>query len=124
MALNWPRTDVIDTSSQAQTKSGKLALGGEIEIDGALNHDGALAGFYGAAPAGQAAAKSDLADNTGGANGDDLDALAAVGVDLVLAAAQADVNARLVTLNNSIHRIADRLNHALDTLRDRGLIGP
>jgi hypothetical protein len=41
---------------------GKLIISGEVEIDGAMNHDGATAGFYGTAPVTQPAA---VADATG-----------------------------------------------------------
>lgn len=33
------------------TTGGGLKLGGELEVDGALNHDGSTAGFFGVAPA-------------------------------------------------------------------------
>jgi len=48
--------------------AGKTQLDGEVEIDGALNHDGSTAGFYGTAPASQPAhivdADGTLADIT------------------------------------------------------------
>lgn len=40
----------------ANILAGKLTAQGEVEIDGALNHDGATAGLYGVAPTAQAAA--------------------------------------------------------------------
>lgn len=36
--------------SLTTTLDGKVTCGGEIEIDGALNHDGSTAGFFGTAP--------------------------------------------------------------------------
>lgn len=39
----WAQIAVVDAT-------GKLKLAGELEVDGALNHDGATVGFYGAAP--------------------------------------------------------------------------
>lgn len=42
--------DVAGTTQMNFTSAGKLFLNGEIEIDGALNHDGTTVGFYGIAP--------------------------------------------------------------------------
>lgn len=40
----------IAKTEQANTFSQKQTFGGEVEIDGALNHDGTTVGFYGVAP--------------------------------------------------------------------------
>lgn len=45
----------ISRDTGTATFDGKLVTAGEIEINGALNHDGSTAGFYGAAPVSQAA---------------------------------------------------------------------
>lgn len=58
---------------------GKVKVGTEIEIDGALNHDGTTVGFYGATPTTQGAA---VADASGGAT---IDAEARTAINSLLA---------------------------------------
>jgi hypothetical protein len=45
-SADWS-SEVVTTSGTVSTKMRFL---GEVEIDGALNHDGSTVGFYGAAP--------------------------------------------------------------------------
>ena len=52
------------TIAGAKTFSAKMTAGGEVEIDGALNHDGTTVGFYGTAPSTQPAANADTAGAT------------------------------------------------------------
>lgn len=47
--------------------TGKIFTTGEAEIDGALNHDGSTAGFYGVAPVARAAAPTAISSATVGA---------------------------------------------------------
>lgn len=60
----------------------KLYVGGEVEIDGALNHDGTTVGFYGVAPAAQSATYSGITnvstDRAYDANSTTLDEIADV----------------------------------------------
>ncbi len=44
----------FNNTEEARTKSGGFVIDDELEIDGALNHDGSTAGFYGTAPIAQA----------------------------------------------------------------------
>lgn len=46
----------------AATHTGKQTFSGEVEIDGALNHDGSTAGFYGATPVTKAGSTADIKD--------------------------------------------------------------
>lgn len=86
--------------------NGKISTSDEMEINGALNHDGTTAGLFGANPTTQAAAKTNLTDSTGGT------------VDGTLA----DVGGAFdqTTLNNNFADIADRLNHVLNIVRNLG----
>lgn len=54
----WPAADTFavttgGTEAARWDASQKMLCAGEVEIDGALNHDGTTAGFYGAAPVAQ-----------------------------------------------------------------------
>lgn len=58
---------------------GKIWIGGELELDGALNHDGTTVGFYGVAPVAQSAAYTPsnvTTDRTYDANATSLDEIA------------------------------------------------
>lgn len=86
--------------------SGKVYGSGEFEIDGDLNHDGTNVGLFGANPVGQAAAKANLTDSTGGAVDGTL-------VDVGAIFDQANIN-------NNFADLADRVNHLMNIVRNLG----
>ena len=49
-------TLTYNTTTEFATKSGGVLISNELEIDGALNHDGSTVGLYGTAPAAQSSA--------------------------------------------------------------------
>lgn len=67
-ALRWKNSSgtefVIANTTQAQTFAAKQTFNTEVELDGALNHDGTTAGFFGAAPTTQPAANPDTSGAT------------------------------------------------------------
>lgn len=89
--------------------AGVVTFASEVEIDGALNHDGTTVGFYGAAPVAQAA---------------DMVAFTSVGVSAnhvlvdVLTGAVADS----VKINANFDDVADGLNDIRTLLRNVGLM--
>ena len=85
----------ISSSSPHVDVTGDLRLSGAIELDGALNHDGSTVGFFGTAPASQAAAYTASNSATDRAY---------------------DTNA--VTL----HELADIIGTLISDLRDYGLV--
>ena len=114
-----------------QIVAGHKTFSGEVELDGALNHDGTTVGFYGATPATQASASADLTDNTGATANytvEDVPAAAgdAGGVVMVSAAANvatvASVNTALTAVENDIADLAAKVNKCLTVLRTLGLM--
>jgi hypothetical protein len=65
------------TDALVLTSSGSGRFSGEVEIDGALNHDGTTVGFYGVTPVARAAA---ISSPTGGAT---IDAEARTAIDAI-----------------------------------------
>lgn len=114
----------------AQTIAGNKTFSNDVEIDGALNHDGSTVGFYGTAPTTQAAASAALTDNTCGTVDGDVDAVAATcqagagcdTVDITDVPSKADVDTRLSTINDNTAELAAKVNDALAALRGVGLI--
>ena len=97
-----------------------------LEVDGALDHDGSTVGFFGTAPATIPAAytqtyatasrthsaltSSTLTDSTGWTANTTVAALAAVGIDVVNSASQPDVNTRLGTMNDNFAALVAQVN--------------
>jgi len=50
-------------TSPTVTTTGKILVGTEVEVDGALNHDGTTVGFYGVAPVTKAISTADIKDS-------------------------------------------------------------
>ena len=107
--------------------AGKGFFSGEVEIDGALNHDGTTIGFYGVAPTARPAAYTQtystatrvhanltsaaLTDSTGGTTDGTLAAITAVNGSGATTAQEADINNNFKELNDQIDLLrADLLN--------------
>ena len=109
----------------------KLWLAGEAEIDGALNHDGSTAGFFGVTPVSRAAALTQTyatADRTLGAYTADDESAAYTGIDNLQAgtvyATVADLNALRVAVENLrafTEDVAQHHNAVVDDLQAYGL---
>lgn len=112
------------TVTAQHTWSNKQTFGGEIQVGGALNHDGTTVGFYGTTPATQAAAIADLTDNSGGTANDTLQAMP----DPADAPASADalrddiVANLLPPLRNNIADLGAKVDAITAALRTVGLI--
>jgi hypothetical protein len=115
----------------AQTWAQKQTFGGEVEIDGALNHDGATVGFRGAAPVAMPAALVQTyatADRTLGAYTPDDESAAYTGIDNAQAgtvyATLADLNALRAAYENLrafLEDLAQHHNALVDDLQANGL---
>ncbi len=91
--------------------TGKLTVTGEVEIDGALNHDGTTVGFYGTAPGTQSTIAA-LTDNTTGTANDTLEALTSGTVYATDVAA----------IRNNFADLAAKINEFRTALRNVGLL--
>lgn len=89
--------DGFASASDANTWAAKQTFSSEVEIDGALNHDGTTAGFFGVAPTTRPTA---------------LTAANASAVDLVYGAEERDV----------VNNLRIRLNELETRLRSLGLL--
>lgn len=115
----------------AQTWTAKQTFGGEVEIDGALNHDGATVGFRGAAPVAMPAALVQTyatADRTLSAYTPDDESAAYTGIDNAQAgtvyATVADLNALRAAYENLrafLEDLAQFANALVDDLQLQGL---
>jgi hypothetical protein len=112
------------TVAGAKTFSDAAVFSSSVEIDGALNHDGSTAGFYGTAPTAQASASADLTDNSGGTANDTVQALTDPGDSPATAdALRDDLVANLIPeLRNNFADVTAKVNDVLTALRNLGLI--
>lgn len=126
------RTDA-QTVGGAKTWSAKGTFSGEVEIDGAFNHDGTTFGALNTTPAVQQTASANLTDNTGAAADDTVENVPAAagdggGVATVSAAANvatvASVNTALTAIENDIADLTAKVNKALTVLRTMGFLAP
>lgn len=97
----------IGSTVEASLTATVFNITGELDLDGALNHDGTTVGFFSATPVTQRTNIGVLTDSTGGS------------VDGTLA----DVTAAhdQTILNNNFADIADRINKIEQVLQDLGL---
>ena len=122
--VNYVHISVARTISVTHTFSAKQYFGDEIEVDGALNHDGTTVGFYGTAPATQASAAADLTGSASGTVNGSIQSL----TDPADAPASADalrddlVANIIPELRNNIDELRVKVNAALTALRGVGLI--
>lgn len=104
--------------------SDNVLVPGEMEIDGFLDHDGLNVGFYGTAPATQAAAQADVTGTAGGATDGAMESIP----DPADTPADADtlrddlVANALPAIRNNIDEIRVLANKALGVLRGVGLM--
>ncbi len=104
--------------------TGDVYVSTELEVDGALNHDGTTVGFYGKAPVTQAGAITDLTDSTSGTANNTVQAL----TDLTDSPASADalrddiVTNLLPALRNNFADLTAKVNAILAAIRGVGLI--
>lgn len=99
----------LTTPLAIRVRAGNVYFNGELELDGALNHDGTTVGFYGVAPATQAADTGAFTSVGASANHTLVD-VATAGI-----ADPAKVNA-------NFDDVADGLNDIRDCLRGVGLM--
>lgn len=92
----------------------------DLTITGSLIHQGTTVGLYNTTPATQTTGIAQLTDNTAGTANDTLQAMADVGVDLLVAASQSDVNNRLVSIRNNFADLAAKLNAVMTALKNKG----
>lgn len=115
-AADWRGIEITPNIGWALYQSGSSAknyFAGEIELDGALNHDGTTAGFFGTAPATQQADGAALTNNVtvGGTTN-----TIANYTDLVIYANDA------ATIRNNLYQLARKLKIVDDALRTYGLL--
>ena len=96
-----------------RTGTNKALFGGEVEIDGALNHDGTTVGFFGTAPAVQQVSAANLTNNVTAGGTDNV---IADFTDLTTYANDA------ATIRNDIYQLARKLKQVNDGLRVYGLL--
>lgn len=94
--------DIFLRNNADDATTGKLAVGGECEIDGDLNHDGSNVGFFGATPAAQTSVP-DLA----------------VWADVAAGADTVDRS----DLNTKMQAIHDKLQDVINAFQGIGLVG-
>ena len=138
-----PDTDLERTGVGILRTGGKFHVVGELEVDGALNHDGTLAGFFAVEPVARPAAftqtHSDvtrthaartaanaITDNSGGTSGGDT--IASIGVDAVNSADRNDTRDAIATIAERLNELrvdqqntAQVVNQILDDLQSLGL---
>lgn len=97
---------------------------GDLEIDGALNHDGSTVGLFGTAPTAQPAAVPDFTNNTGVAGDSTVQNVPAATASIIDsgAASLASTNAALTAIENNIADLADKFNVLLARIRAPGYI--
>lgn len=116
----------VPNLTAAQTWTQKQTFSGEIEVDGALNHDGSTVGFYGVAPVARPAALVQTyatADRTLGAYTPDAENVAYTGATDG-EAKLADLNALRVAVENLrafAEDLAQHHNALVDDLQLQGL---
>jgi hypothetical protein len=94
-------------------KAGLSIFGGDVEIDGAFNHDGTTFGAFGAAPVTQPTSGADLTNNvTSGGTNDQIDNWTDLSTYSTDAAA----------IRNAIYQLARKLKQVNDGMRDLGLL--
>ncbi len=117
--------------------NGKIHTDNEIEIDGALNHDGTTVGFYGVAPATQPSAytqtyatstkthanltSATLTDSTGGTANTTVVAIAGTGDDANLNNNFADLIAQINALRVDLENAKQVLNAVIDDDQSIGI---
>lgn len=124
-------TSVLAVKNADNSFSAKQTFTGEVEVDGALNHDGTTVGFYGVTPVTRPAAYTQTystADRTLSAYTADDESTAYTGVDNAQAgsvyATVADLNALRVAVENLRAFTEDAvgvLNSVVDDLQSLGL---
>lgn len=95
-----------------------------IEIDGALNHDGAAVGFYGTTPVAQASDIGALSDSSGGSTDGTIEAMPDPGDSPADADALRDdlVANTIPALRNNIAELTAQVNALRTILRNYGLM--
>lgn len=114
----------IQNSGVIIDDSDNVLVPGEMEIDGFLDHDGLNVGFYGTAPATQAAAQADVTGTAGGATDGAMEAIPDPTDTPATADALRDdlVANALPAIRNNIDEVRVIANKALDVLRGVGLM--
>jgi hypothetical protein len=93
--------------------SGNVLLAGDLELDGALNHDGTTVGFFNTTPATQPVSAANLTNNvTSGGTDNTVDNF----TDLIVYANDA------AAIRNAIYQLARKLKQVNDGLRTLGLL--
>lgn len=93
--------------------SGNVLLAGDLELDGALNHDGTTVGFFNTTPATQPVSAANLTNNvTSGGTDNVVDNF----TDLIVYANDA------AAIRNAIYQLARKLKQVNDGLRTLGLL--
>lgn len=98
----------------------------DVEVDGALNHDGTTVGFYGTVPVAQAGAYANRTDNSGGTPAAAVSALTdPADTPLTADALRDDLVANLIPeLRNNFATLATAVNTALTAHRGVGMLAP
>lgn len=142
-AVTIPTTLAVTQSATVGTTLGvigKITGGGELELDGALNHDGTTVGFYGVAPATQPTAYTQtystatkthasptataLTDSSGGSASQTLAAITGGGAACENATknAVASIADEVNKLITDLANVKQVVNQILDDLQTQGLL--
>ncbi len=92
--------------------AGGILISNDLELDGALNHDGSTAGFYGTVPVSQASAVGQLTDSTGGTANSTVVAVPAVNGSGATTAQEAAINDNFADLISKINALENVVNTA------------
>jgi hypothetical protein len=134
---------VIDVSASADrmtiSSTGVVTMLGEAEIDGALNHDGSTAGFYGTAPVVQRSAYTQtystatrthvintavaIIDGTGGTANDTLQSISSSYSQNEVRNNFADLAANMNAMLNDLIEVKKLVNSLIDDQQALGFVG-